>query len=154
VRFFTMDWWCSVESDDRGDPLPKYQEHLASIRDQLPVDLLATQETVSLHDTRLRELRFVVDDSSLVLELESYTGDERFALVYSGVERFESSADPKVGLRGPHGYGDLGYCEVDLRTTGAFEHRILFSTGIELVVVFRTFSLRRSGEAGETASVG
>lgn len=141
MRFFTMDWWCGVESDDLDDPLPKYQEHLVSIRDQLPVDLLATQETVSLHDSRLRELRLAVADGSLVLELESYSGDQRFTLTYSGVERFESSADPRVGLPGPAGYGDFGYCEVDMLPTGAIEHRILFSTGIELVITFRAFSL-------------
>jgi hypothetical protein len=62
---------------------------------------------------------------------------------YSGVEHFESEADPKVGLRGPSGYGDLGYYEIDVLPEGRFEHRLLFSTGIELRVIFRGFGLQQ-----------
>jgi hypothetical protein len=125
------------------DPLPSYAAHLAAVRDRLPPDLLATQETISLHDTRLRELRLLVAEGSLSLGLDSYTGDERFTLVYSGVEFLESSADPNAALGGPAGYGDLGYCEVDVLPDGTFEHRLLFSTGIELAVRFRGFRLQR-----------
>ncbi len=141
MRFFTMNWWCGVQQGD-DDPRAAYATHLAAIRDRLPPDLLAIQESVSLHDTRLRELRLLVGEGSLVLALESYAGDERFTLVYDGVERFESWADPEVGLQGPAGYGDLGYDEVAVLPGGAFEHRLLFSTGIELVVVFRAFRLQ------------
>lgn len=55
----------------------------------------------------------------------------------------ESTANPSAGLAGPFGYGDLGYDEVAILASGAFEHRLLFSTGIELAVVFREFELRR-----------
>ncbi len=136
-----MGWW---SGDDGDDPLAAYAAHLDAIRDRLPPDLLATQESVSLHDTRLRELRLVVAERSLSVALDSHSGRERFTLTYGGVEQFESSADPKVGLNGPAGYGDLGYCEVSVLLTGAFEHRLLFSTGIELIVVFRDFRLLRA----------
>jgi hypothetical protein len=138
-----MAWWCGVQTGDGGDPAVEYARHLAAIRDRLPPDLLATEESVSLHDTRLRELQLLVSEQSLSMGLDSYAGDERLTLVYSGVERFESSADPKVGLGGPAGYGDLGYCEVDVLRGAAFEHRLLFSTGVELVVMFRGFRLHR-----------
>lgn len=82
------------------------------------------------------------------LVLDSHTGDERFTLTYAGVERFESSADPAVGLRGPAGYGDLGCRESDALPSGAFEHRLLFSTGVEMAIVFRSFRLRRERPAG------
>ena len=55
MRFFTMAWWCGVQTGDGGDPSAAYAAHMAAIRDQLPPDLLATEESVSLHDTRLRE---------------------------------------------------------------------------------------------------
>jgi len=151
VRFFTMAWWYGVQTGAPGDPFADYAAHLTAIRDRLPADLLATEESVSLHDTRLRELRLSVADASLQLGLDSYAGDERLDLVYGSVERFESSADPEVGLVGPAGYGDLGYCEVDVLPGGAFEHRLLFSTGIELVVVFRGFRLQRIKPAERTA---
>ncbi len=129
MRYFTMGWG---SGDERDDPSAAYAAHLDAIRDQLPPDLLATQESVSLHDTRLRELRLIVAERSLSVALDSHSGRERFTLIYGGVERFESSADPKVGLNGPAGYRDLGYCEVDVLVAGAFEHRLLFSTGIEV----------------------
>lgn len=140
-----MAWWCGTQTDDAGDPLAAYAAHLAAVRDHLPPDLLATEESVSLHDTRLRELRLA--DGSLLLRLDSYAGDERLTLTYTGVERFESAADPKVCLGGPAGYGDLGYCEVDALPGGTFEHRLLFSTGIELAVVFRGFRLQQARPA-------
>ncbi len=145
MRFFTMAWWCGTQTGDAADPSVGYSAHLAAVRDRLPPDLLATQESVSLHDTRLRELRLA--DGSLSLGLDSYAGDERLTLTYSGVELFESAANPEVGLGGPAGYGDLGYCEVDVLPGGAFEHRLLFSTGIELAVVFRGFRLQRARHA-------
>ncbi len=144
MRFFTTSWWCGTPTGTGGDPCADYAVHLAAIRDRLPSDLLATEESVSLHDARLRDLRLLIAESSLSLVLSSYAGDERLTLLYSGVERFESTADPNVGLRGPFGFGDLGYCEVDVLPGGAFEHRLLFSSGIELTVVFRDFRLRRA----------
>jgi hypothetical protein len=136
-----MGWWYGGEGDD---PSVAYAAHLDAIRDRLPSDLLATQESVSLHDTRLRDLRLVVAEQFLCVDLDSHSGRERFTLAYDGVERFESSADPMVGLKGPAGYGDLGYSEVDVLPAGAFEHRLLFSTGIEMIVVFRDFRLQRA----------
>ena len=147
VRFFTMAWWCGTQTGDAGDPAAAYAAHLAAVRDRLPPDLLATEEAVSLHDTRLRELRLLPVEGRLSLGLDSYAGDERFTLTYTAVERFESAADPEVGLGGPAGYGDLGYCEVEALPDGRFEHRLLFSTGIELAVVFRGFRLQRSKHA-------
>lgn len=142
MRFFTMAWWFGGQTGDAGDAAADYAAHLAAIRNRLPPDLLATQESVSLHDARLRELRLV--DGTLTLGLDSHAGDERLTLTYTGVERFESTSDPEVGLGGPAGYGDLGYHEVSVLPDGAFEHRLLFSTGIELVVVFRGFRLQRA----------
>ena len=118
LRFFTMAWWCGVQTGDSGDPSSAYTAHLVALRDRLPPDLLATEESVSLHDTRLRELRFLAAEKSLSLGLDSYGGEERLTLFYSGVERFESLADPKVDLGGPAGYGDLGYCEVAMLPSG------------------------------------
>src|SRR4051812_32214595 len=115
-----MVWWGGFQPDDSGDPSAAYAAHLAAIRDQLPPDLLLTQESVSLHDARLRDLRLLVAESSLSVALDSYAGDERFTLLYGGVERIESFADPMVGLPGPAGFGDLGYCEVAALPGGSF----------------------------------
>jgi hypothetical protein len=141
MRYFTLAWWCG--EGERGGPRFEYELHLEFIRDRLPPDLLATQQTVSLHDARLRTLVVAPSVATVRLTLESHDGNEQFTLSYSGVELFESAADPAVGLRGPHGYGDFGYDEVDVLPNGTFEHRMLFSSGIELRVVFVGFELRR-----------
>ncbi len=154
MRFFTMAWWCGTQIGDVGDVFAAYTAHLDAIRNRLPPDLLATEDSVSLHDTRLREL--LLADGTLVMELDSHAGDERLTLIYTGVERFGTTANPNVGLGGPAGYGDLGYCEVDALPSGALEHRLLFSTGIELSVVFHEFSLQRAehAEPGAAADPG
>jgi hypothetical protein len=143
VRFFTLDRWRGCQTGDAGDPGAGYARHLDSIRALLPADLLALQESISLHDARLRQLVVLPAEAGMRLVLDSYAGDERFTLTYSEVERVESTADPEAGLGGPQGYGDLGYDEVDVLPSGALEHRLLFSSGIELAVMFRGFALRR-----------
>ena len=143
MQFFTLDWWRGVQVGSDDDPAVEYAAHLATIRENLPPDLIATEEEVSLHDSRLRHLRLLTAERSLALALSNYAGDEYITLHYSGVQRFESIADPDAGLGGPFGYGDLGYCEVDLISNGSFEHRLLFSSGIELVVAFIGFRLQR-----------
>lgn len=141
MRFFTITWWRGDPTSNSLDPVAGYAAHLATVRDRMPPDLLAIEESWSLHDSRLRELKLA--GGLLTLGLENHSGDERLTLIYSSVERFESTADPELWLPGPGGYGDLGYCEVDILPNGSFEHRLLFSTGIELVVVFRGFQFQR-----------
>ena len=67
-----------------------------------------------------------------------------------------TGSDPEKGLPGPHGYGDLGYDEVDVLEPGLFEHRMLFSTGITLSIHHREFHLRfediKSTEAEQDAA--
>jgi hypothetical protein len=147
VRFFTLDWWRGTQTGDVGDPSAEYARRLDAIRDQLPVDLLAVQESNPLHDARLRQWVILPAAASAQLVLDSYSGDERFTLSYTGVERIKSTPDPSAGLAGPYGYEDLGYDEVDALASGAFEHRLLFSTGIELAVVFRGFEFDRERRA-------
>jgi hypothetical protein len=93
VRFFTMAWWGGDHKGD--DPIPAYTSHLDAIRDRLPPDLLVTQESFTLHDTRLRELRLSLNSRTLNIVLETYAGDAHLTLLYSEVDRFESFAAPR-----------------------------------------------------------
>jgi hypothetical protein len=144
LKFFTMSMWCGTEGQDDYDPIPDFRAHLDTIRDRLPADLLALQESISLHDSRVREMNFDTESKQLEIRLEGSDGKgglRHFSLRYEGLVTFRSTADPKIGLRGPHGYGDLGNDEADITDEGDFEHRILFSTGIELQIIFRSFTL-------------
>jgi hypothetical protein len=155
MRFFTIEWWCGVQGgDDSNDPAKDYQSYLATIRERLPVGLLALQEVVSLHDGRLRLLELSPSSATLLLRIDGDDGSgglRQFTLRYSGVSSFRSIADPAIGLPGPHGYGDWGYDEAGVTQSGEFEHRILFSSGIEVVVTFAGFEFTWEGAAEPNA---
>jgi hypothetical protein len=74
-------------------------------------------------------------------------GFRRFTLRYSDVSLFRSTADPKTGLGGPHGYGDWGYDEAAVIGPGRFQHSILFSSGIEFIIEFADLNLRTEAAA-------
>ncbi len=142
-----MDWWRgSVESN----PMAAYQAHLAEIRDRLPEALLWLQEGFRLHDATVSRTWY--DSTSNVLEID-LVGDNdtddphqcdrvrRYELRYSRIVSVQTTIDRGGPLPGPKGYGDLGYTEVDLTIEGHFEHRLLFSSGIEMQIVFGSFHL-------------
>ena len=148
MKYFTMDWWRGIQDYEIYDPVADYQTHLAKIRDQLPPDLVTIQETISLHDARLREIALDSELNSLEIHLDGSDGAghaQRYILSYQRIHTFRSTADPKVGLAGPHGYGDLGYYEADLTDDGHPEHRLLFSSGIEFQIIFGDFRLGLTG---------
>lgn len=144
MKFFTLAWWCGLQSLDYSDPRPEFRKHLSSIRDRLPKGLLSLQESISLHDAKLRRMEYHFQSDSLTIHLDGddgHGGLRRFNLQYSDVISITTLADPKNGLNGPHGFGDFGYDEADIDADGNFEHRLLFSSGIEMQIVFRAFEL-------------
>ena len=144
MKFFTIGWWCALHRFANYDPLPDFRAHLATIRDRLPKDLLALQETISIHDARIRLFEYEYEINTLKIQLDGDDGAgglRQFVMRYLHVSLFRTLADPELGLRGPNGYGVLGYDEADITIDGKLEHRLLFSTGIELQIVFRDFEL-------------
>ncbi|MBS0265817.1 MAG: hypothetical protein JSS02_28055 [Planctomycetes bacterium] len=146
MRFFTMDWWCGVQTGLTENPADDYFTHLAELRERVTPEQQSTLDgllSLALHDSRLFQLRMNAVAAELQIELKGYQVEERFTLVYRGVEQFVSEADLERQLCGSAGYGDLGYDEVDILLSGAFVHRMLFSSGIEMAVTFREFELLR-----------
>jgi hypothetical protein len=148
MQFFTLDWWFGLQGGarefDNEDPMPRFREHLDAIRERLPRALLELHETVSLHDANLRILVYASQDNALTLVFDGYDGNggfRRLTLRYSDVASFKSTDDPGRGLSGPPGYGDLGYDEPDIMPDGRIVHRLLFSSGIEMQVIFRELEL-------------
>lgn len=145
MKFMTIDKW-SGTNGDALEALKEYQRYLDSVFATLPLELQRFTSKVSLHDARMRHLRLAagllklkLDGSGYQEETRSYF-DRRFDLTYGGVDSLTSTADPDTGLPGPHGYGDLGYDEIEVLANGRYGHRMLFSTGIELHVQFNEFS--------------
>lgn len=156
MKHFTIQWW-SGDVEDQMAACRAYEAYLAGVRKEFLPELCRLLDEVSLHDSRMRRLHIVPDRKEVFIDLDGCGADEgqqsyhalKIGLAYSGVESFESLADPETGLAGPHGYGDLGYDEIELLRPGLFQHRMLFSSGIEFAVTFTDFRLthERKGES-------
>ena len=124
------------------DVTERYRRYVKSVRKALPPDLWRLYWNVDIHDAHLRCLRLV--DRTLELKLD---GDpvakvrQSFRLTYEDVSSLNSTGNPKSGLAGPYGYGDLGYNEIEVVGDRLYEHRILFSSGIEFQIRFSGFNL-------------
>jgi hypothetical protein len=146
MKYFTLSWWAG-DTEDSLAVFDDYRRYLDSVSGSLPADLRRLSVDVSLHDAHLRRLHLA--DSTLELHLDGCGFDQnsrayfdrKLRLTYRGVCMLTSTADPKAGLGGPHGYGDLGYDEVEVIEPNVYEHRMLFSSGIELHVRFSDFLL-------------
>ena len=149
MRYFTLEDW--LADQEFGHPTTSaekaeaYSAYLADVHPQLPADFQRLLATVCIHDAALRELTVDLKGSSLTLVLDagdvSMREPRRVRLRYEDAREIVSYADPARGLGGQHGYGDLGYDEIELLGDGTFEHRLLFSSGIELAVRFARFRL-------------
>ena len=150
MRYFTLDDWIadqdySSSSTARppGEAAAAYADYLTSIHAQLPSDLQQMLATICLHDAALRELAVDNVARRVVLVLDagnlSMTEPRRVRLSYEDALGLRCLSDPARALAGPRGFGDLGYDEIELLGAAAFEHRLLFSSGIELAVQFQRF---------------
>jgi hypothetical protein len=140
MRFFTMDWWQDVQSGSGENPSDAYERHLASLR-PFPSSVAGLGLLPSLHDAHVRRVEHL--DGAVEIMLDAWGekgGWVPTRLSYGRVERFTLEADPERSLPGPAGFGDLGYDEIDRASVGVFEHRLLFSSGVELCVRFREFN--------------
>ena len=91
MNYFTMAWWAGVAEDDSSDPVDDYWKYLAVIREKIPADLLILQESVSLHDTRLREMNISTSSTSLNMKLDGDDGKVAFSSYIPHLGQFQSS---------------------------------------------------------------
>jgi hypothetical protein len=153
MRFFTMDWWQGVQAGGSTNPSDEYQRHLASLR-PFPDPVTKLDGMPSLHDARLRRLENRSGSVEIQLDLLDDRGNRTGGrLVYGDAELFLES-DPDVSLPGPGGLGDLGYDEISAPEPGVFEHRLLFSSGVELCLRFRKFDVHVGAVQTEAAADG
>jgi hypothetical protein len=116
----------------------------------LPPAFARLASEVCIHDAALRELAADFDRNTLSLRFDA--GDptmrigRRVRLIYEGVVALSSTADPAIGLPGPYGYGDVGNDEFEVLAGGEFEHRFLFSSGVELAIRFTRFNYELLGD--------
>lgn len=138
MKYFSLDWWNGIQkSEPKDDPFEKYQEYFESIKSHLPQAFFDLRESIFLHDGELRSIDLQLENNTLSLKV--FTDNDgllrEVILLYTGVTSFASNSQPKKGLPGPRGYGDWGYDEVEL-INDKLEHRVLFSSGIEISIQF------------------
>jgi hypothetical protein len=146
MKYFTLNWWMG---QCEGDAAKEYLAYLEDVRDLLPQAAQRLEKDVSIHDAKLIRLDIDIAAGTLLMVLDGFDWtwghfplpQRTITLKYGGVSWVRSLADPKSGLPGPHGYGDLGYWEFEALGDGLCEHRMLFSTGIEIHIRFRELSI-------------
>jgi hypothetical protein len=141
MKYFTLDWW----RGDADSDIEEYSSYLDDIRPQLSSKLSQFVDTINLHDAQI--ISFDLDTTGRKLEflfnaLFPSSGPasfehHRLSLIYEEVSHINSISTPEKALGGPAGYGDLGYDEIELVQEQLFEHRLLFSSGIELQIRFK-----------------
>lgn len=144
MKFFTFDWWSGNALDDFAPNA--YEAHLRTVEDRLPAGVRQLIAQHSLHDGHLLTLTVVPSEHEVRLSLEVYSSfgaDDRvpLSLVYHGVALLQQFSYCDDALGGPGGLGDLGYDEWHLTADGLTEHRLLFSSGTELLVQFQSLTV-------------
>ena len=151
MKYFTLDGWINDQNPDADDTRTyelrdAYVTYLESIKDKLPKEFQRMLCTICIHDGILREFNFRSKHQEFLLTIDA--GDitmkegKKVRLVYLGVDSVVCYADPERGLPGPYGFGDIGVDEIEVLGNGSFEHRVLFSSGIELQIQFEDFILK------------
>ncbi|WP_020407212.1 hypothetical protein [Hahella ganghwensis] len=144
MKYFTLDWWNGIQELEGQDPLDTYDAYVKEYAGQIPEAYMKLYNEIYIHDGELREVD--LDIKNRLLHLLIYAGDDKGSLreviiKYLGVTSYKSISDAKKGLPGTFGYGDLGYHEIEVMES-EFEHRMLFSSGIELQVQFESMQLK------------
>jgi len=152
MKYFTLKWWTDCQQlnwqkEELRQPLEQYEKYFASVRKQLPPDLITLTDSGSLHDATFLSLGLDTDEREARLPLlisireeKKPMTEKKGTLLYYGVTYFGSTENKEYSLAGLGGHGDLGYDEVEVINAGLFEHRMLFSSGIEFTVRFSDFA--------------
>jgi len=141
LQYFTMAWWAN-----QCDPLSvcdDYKHYIDSVRGALPEQILRFIDNHLLHDSVVRELSVRAGDETVRIVADGFDVNlDRsvgYELEYAGVVVVTIRGEASDNLPGPAGLGHLGYDEFELLDPGAFEHRLLFSSGVEILIRFRAF---------------
>lgn len=93
-----------------------------------------------MHDSTVSAFQIDQLSRSASLRLTSWKHDRSggcLRITYHEADVVRLESDSEKGLPGPYGFGDLGYDEIEVLAEDLFEHRILFSSGIEIGITFR-----------------
>lgn len=150
-----MNWWGGSIEDSRI-AIGSYRAYIDTIRSKLPPDLATLLDRVSLHDSKVARFSVNLAERQVLLILRGYVDPWRpegitprtITLKYDSVRSVESTHDTEeYKTTSEHLDGsDLGYHELELLDDGVYEHRMLFASGIELVLRFGGLQLSYEDE--------
>ncbi|MEM7345564.1 MAG: DUF4085 family protein [Chloroflexota bacterium] len=146
MKYFTWHWWMGA-----GEPSPydaqDYIHYFSSVRNQLPLTIIDLHDNYTLHDSRLTNFTVDFTKAQVVMYLEGYTPSDRncsYILTFSEVSQFITLGHraklPENRTGGKIWFGDLGYYEVEVMKQGYFEIRMIFATGVEIMIEWGKFS--------------
>lgn len=161
MKYFTREWWAG-DAPNIEATRESYWSYVASIRDRLPPDVAMLAEKVSLHDSKVREFSVSIAEKQVVLLLDGYADPwtpagsdiaRKISLLYQDVVSVHSTNDFSWGndVAEHLDSSDLGYQEIELLPDGLIEHRMLFASGIELIVRFKSLRLTYEDSAQPSA---
>lgn len=141
MRYFTMAWWAN-----QCEPVSvcdDYKHYIDTVRGALPEQIIRFVDGHTLHDSIVRELSVRAGDETVRIAAAGFDinldKSVAYELEYAGVVAVTIRGEASDSLPGPAGLGHLGYDEFELLEPGTFEHRLLFSTGVEILIRFRAF---------------
>lgn len=139
MKYFTHEWWIGAQKGVYENRHAAYADHVGRIRNQVPEVLLELQG--KLHDALITSVFCNAEEQRLTLCLDGDREGELMLmqLTYLGLKAFSITPNPGLGLDKDYGFGQLGYDEVDVDSTGVLVHRLLFATGVEVEIRFDGF---------------
>ncbi len=148
MKYFSIQYWSDYEQI--SDLRKSYRAYISSVETRLPTDLKSLTGgggNISLNDANIERFVMSVENASVSIMMNgkwiqgAVTGLRVFHLSYIGVTQVVSIVDPDVEGLSESGYGDHGFDELEVLENNLCEHRMLFSSGIELHIRFRDFFL-------------
>jgi hypothetical protein len=140
MKHFTQQWWQSG-CEDAPAVFERYESYLASVRSQLPPDLVALEADHTLHDSEVKSIVSNFETRTVVIVLNGWTRELEhrvaYTLTFTGVANFDQVLPQQEYVESE--LGDLGYWECELLTPEV-EVRMLFVSNAEFRIVFNGFS--------------
>jgi hypothetical protein len=144
MKYFTPEWW--MKADGSTQVAETYRAYLSTVREQLPAALLEFADDHTLHDSTILRVDENSEKRTLLILFDGWNQrfDQRiqYTLKFSGVSHFDQSQLINEDARSQ--LGDVGYIELEPNAPHV-EMRILFTSFIEVKIVFETFGFEYIG---------
>lgn len=142
MKYFTKEWCFGFLSDSETEMiLNNYEEYLSAIYNELPFVLKIIAKNISMHDGILEKAIFFEHEKNLILEGifgDLQSGYFFLSAKYSNVRNM--SKEVLVNLFDKKKL-EIIRDEIELLSPNTYSHKIIFSSKIEIDVIFSDIQL-------------